>query len=263
MINPINMSHSNFRAYANAPKFRQIYQPNPQTQRLTNVFSATHKPLVLGEPGDFTEHKLRSLSVNNLFSIDGRPLYCVDYDGITAYAVQEAYELGVIDKGATLVRFDAHPDAEKSVLETGNISLERCFNSHSSKFSENRFLWYLVQQGYINEIIWFSSSPGFMFINGPTEPLTTAFPHLKFTRISENGLRNTDKNLAQAFDSRKLILNVDLDYFENLPASYLFSVSTILLQFLRRASTTVVAFSPDYIPAEKASRFLIDMVSNI
>jgi len=194
---------------------------------------------------------------NILLQIMGKPNYTFVYHSGMVYATEEAKEFGVIDDQCTLVRFDAHPDADKELLSLDR-SLEKTYRPYQSKFHEGSYLWQLVVRGLVSEVLWFSAPVGPMFVNGSTEALQKAFPALKITEIPHNEITTFDFSRLDHLSPRRLLLDIDWDFAAHINPSYMPAATKAMQYVFRRAGLVFQALSPDYIRLTDSIRLTRD-----
>lgn len=253
-----------FQAYAGSREFIELYSDrDAAANRLVNRFSAgSDRPLVLGGKEDLDPQKISRMERNLLLQIFYSPVYLFDHHGLAAYGCAEAVEFGALRKGATLFRFDAHPDLARG-LEPADASLTSIYQASRSHFSEDSYVWNLVKLGYVANIYWFKSSPGACFINGDSKDILRAFPELKITEVPEDRIAGFDHRQVTGIPTNMRILDIDYDYFKNLRHEYMFSTVALITYLFRQAGVVLQTLSPDYIDPAYSSRLAVDLMKSL
>lgn len=254
-----------FRPYARSAAFHQTYRPHSGLGRLVNrrsmIPDRPTTPLLIGGAGDLIPQNLAKRENNYLFDVGGIPSYLFEHHSSSTYAVMEGREFGVIRDGSVLFHFDAHPDAEccHSFLKTPtNIYL--MFNNH---FHEAEWIWPLADRGVISEVVWFSSSPGKMFINGDFQQFRKNFPAVKVSEVPERELAAFDRSRIDRLPRQKIVLSIDYDYFTYPQIEYLFESTSLIQYIYRRAGLVTQALSPAYIDISKAVQLACGLMNSI
>lgn len=253
-----------FLVYAGSPEFPQVYsERDAATGRLVNKFSAgSDRPLILGGRNDLDPQKISRMERNLVLQMFYHPVYLFDHHGLAAYGCAEAAEFGNISKGATLFRFDAHPDLAKG-FEPADASLSAVYQASKSKLGEDSYVWNLVKLGLVSNIYWFKSSPGAGFINGTSKDILQAFPELKITEVPEDGIAGFDRRLVTGIPTNLRILDIDYDYFKGLRHEYVFSTASLISYLFRQAGLVLQTLSPDYIDPDYSSRLAVDLMKSL
>ncbi|OGB88442.1 hypothetical protein A3H38_04180 [candidate division WOR-1 bacterium RIFCSPLOWO2_02_FULL_46_20] len=257
--------HGQFNPYAGSKQFSEIYQHDPSRGRLINRFSdrgAGYTPLVVGGIEDLDPAVLMRRDQNLLLDIAGVPAYLFEHHSGTAYAAAEAIEFDVMAKGATLFHFDAHPDME-SCGKPLDDSLEALFRFFSSAYNEESFIWEMVRRGDVAHIVWFTSSPGPMFINGNERDLIKAFPHITVTKVSEQQVAGFDRTIFTSLPRNQRILDIDYDYFAHLKNQHAFSIVDLLQFMFRNTGLVTQALSPEYIEIRLAAILAAELMTSV
>ena len=254
---------SEFRPYAGARRFLEIYAKTHEGRPVNQFSRETDQPLILGGKEELAALRETGLTGNNLlFQILGTPVYLFERDNMTTYAAAEAIDFGVMSPGATLCHFDAHPDMNRA-FEPKDGSLQEVFKSSASSFNEGSFIWNLVRLGYVDRVLWFNSSPGPQFINGSEQPILEAFPRLKITTIGEDQLAGFDRQSLAGLPKEKVILHIDYDYFAHPRLEFGFSLFPFILQLFPLAGVVIQATSPDYIDRRFAARLAANFMTSL
>ncbi|MCU0640673.1 MAG: UPF0489 family protein [Candidatus Margulisbacteria bacterium] len=267
IIPKASLGHADFRPYAAARKFAQVYQVDITLARLINRYSVEPgnlehcKPLVVGGQEDLNPGQLARLEQSYLFQANNTPHYLLEHHGLAEYACAEAREFGVLaEQDCTLVRFDAHPDSDRWRFFKG-WDLERIFSSCCPSVNEGSYLRPLIEGQLVSRIVWFRSSPGMMFMNRDIrQDLGRDFPKLEILEIEP--AKVADFNLASidSLPPNKLILDIDLDYFAHLQFEFMYSIANRIIGLHHRAGLALQVLSPGYIDKDKAANFAVDLI---
>lgn len=189
------------------------------------------------------------------------PIYIFDKHNLTFFAWCEALKENKIHAGAVLLHFDDHDDSV--IPSQNNIDIHNLNEvaSYTKKLNINEFISPAIKSGLVNsEVLWIA-------------PYSTSNSD-RFSSVIDNknvSLRKVgiDSEIIKNFvsgqtDSRNLIVDIDLDYFEGIDdvPPYIRGFKTneerfdhdiqILKELINKAGVVTISTSPTFINQEKA-----------
>ncbi len=259
------LRHHEFAAYGRNQRFPQVYKYDLTDNRLANRFASeegTH-PLVIGGREDLDAVSLASLQRNYLFPAGRTPNYLLRHHGLAAYAACEAREFGAIADGSTLFRFDAHPDSN-NWIRFKSPELRDIYQVCSPKAHEDSYVRPLVESGLVSRIVWFRSSPGLFFINRDIQmDFRDLLPALRLDEVEEQDLASFSRSEISGLPRKRIILDIDLDYYAHLRPESMFTVSNLVQYLFRKAGLVMQSFAPETIDTQLAARFAVNLIQTV
>ncbi len=259
------LRHHEFRPYAKCPAFAQVYKFDLTENRLTNRYSidGAGVPLVIGGREDIDAVTLARLERNYLFPAGRVPHYLLVHHGLAAYAASEARQFGALSDGCTLFRFDAHPDSN-NWISFKNRDLGRIYSASVPKAHEDSYVRPLVESGLVNRIVWFRSSPGVFFINRDyRQDFRDLLPTLRFDEVEEEDLARFDRGLISGLPRKRVILDIDPDYYAHLHPENMFAVANLIQYLFRKAGLIMQCFAPETIETQLAARYAVNLIQTV
>ena len=267
MVNILSAPRSTrgFEPYAESFPFHNTYNTTHGGRPANKYSLETNQPLVLGGQEDLNPNDLCRMENHLLLQIIGKPAYLLAHNGMTTYACAEAVEFRALAKGATLFRFGASDDLEPGLFDPGsNFDLPKIYRECQSTFRD-RYIWNLVSQGLVSEVVWFKSTPGRDFISGDGNRFREAFPGVKIDSFDEREIAGFDRGRAANLLAKNILLHIDYNYFKGLRHEYMFSTADLIKFLFRRAGLVVQALSPEFFKSDPLypAHLAIDLMTSL
>lgn len=185
------------------------------------------------------------------------PVYIFDRHNHAYYGWCEAFAQGRIEKGATLVHIDAHSDAFVTKdTPPPYDSLEQS-SAYAKGLEIADFISPAMKKGLVNDFIWVTphsfSKDGMLlqYLKGKDKYLNKSEPQVDYLRIDSSRLEAMT-DFLQRLSPKRVIVDIDLDYFVTKQGSQLETDIEIMKKIIRLAGAVTVATSPGFIEGERA-----------
>ena len=191
----------------------------------------------------------------------GAPCYVIDNHNYAFFAWVEALREDAIQPGSTLIHIDTHVDESWAGVDAPPLSDLAAVARYTEQLKIYNFIGPALKAGILSYIIWIKPRA-----NAKSE--TQRHSSSSSIPLYEMGLENLRLHaLINALDRTKLIIDIDLDYFQPFIENPAFTAHsrqvtniesrmeediTLLKEMVKKAGVVTMATSPNFIDQEKA-----------